>query len=106
NNDNRTQRIPSQVRYKALKKAPTLEQVTRLRFGRIAVPRAVDVAPSRRLDLAQRNICQGTVSATFKNRKPVEECLADEILLAAKGDMQSSAIAKKEELERVASSAR
>jgi len=53
-----------------------------------------------------RSICQGTVSATFKNRKPVEECLADEILMAAKGDMQSSAIAKKEELERVASSAR
>jgi small subunit ribosomal protein S7 len=48
----------------------------------------------------------GAVSATFKNRKPVEECLADEILLAAKGDMQSSAIAKKEELERIASSAR
>src|SRR5207249_6660168 len=59
-----------------------------------------------RLDLALRSICQGTVSATFKNRKPVEESLADEILTAAKGDMQSSAIAKKEELERVASSAR
>jgi small subunit ribosomal protein S7 len=46
------------------------------------------------------------VQATFKNRKAVEECLADEILMAAKGDMQSSAIAKKEELERIASSAR
>jgi small subunit ribosomal protein S7 len=46
------------------------------------------------------------VQATFKNKKPVEECLADEILMAAKGDMQSSAIAKKEELERIAASAR
>jgi small subunit ribosomal protein S7 len=56
--------------------------------------------------MALRSVTQGAVQATFKNKKPVEECLADEILLAAKGDMQSSAIAKKEELERVASSAR
>ena len=104
--EKRTQKNPVQVLVDALEKAAPREEVTRLRFGGISVPRAVDVAPSRRLDLALRSICQGTVSATFKNRKPVEECLADEILLAAKGDMQSSAIAKKEELERVASSAR
>src|SRR5881296_4593945 len=102
----RTKENPVQVLVNALEKAAPREEITRLRFGGISVPRAVDVAPSRRLDLALRSICQGTVSATFKNRKPVEECLADEILLAAKGDMQSSAIAKKEELERVASSAR
>jgi small subunit ribosomal protein S7 len=104
--EKRTQKNPVQVLVDALEKAAPREEVTRLRFGGISVPRAVDVAPSRRLDLALRSICQGTVSATFKNRKPVEECLADEILMAAKGDMQSSAIAKKEELERVAASAR
>src|SRR2546426_1111623 len=94
------------VRDAGLAKAAPREEITRLRFGGISVPRAVDVAPSRRLDLALRNICVGAVTATFKNRKPVEECLADEILTAAKGDMQSSAIAKKEELERIAASAR
>jgi small subunit ribosomal protein S7 len=97
---------PVQVLVDALEKAAPREEITRLRFGGISVPRAVDVAPSRRLDMAIRNICTGAVQATFKNRKPVEECLADEILNAAKGDMQSQAIAKKEELERVASSAR
>lgn len=102
----RTNRHPVQVLVDAIEKAAPREEITRLRFGGISVPRAVDVAPSRRLDLALRNICQGAVSATFKNRKPVEECLADEILMAAKGDMQSSAIAKKEELERIAASAR
>src|SRR3990170_3813973 len=102
----RTKQNPVQVLVNALEKAAPREEVTRLRFGGISVPRAVDVAPSRRLDLALRSICQGAVQATFKNRKPVEECLADEILAAARGDMQSSAIAKKEELERVAASAR
>ncbi len=102
----RTSKHPVQILVDAIEKAAPREEITRLRFGGISVPRAVDVAPSRRLDLALRNICMGAVSATFKNRKPVEECLADEILMAAKGDMQSSAIAKKEELERIASSAR
>jgi small subunit ribosomal protein S7 len=102
----RTNKHPVQILVDAIEKAAPREEITRLRFGGISVPRAVDVAPSRRLDLALRNICMGAVQATFKNRKPVEECLADEILMAAKGDMQSSAIAKKEELERIASSAR
>src|SRR3990172_8943680 len=102
----RTQKNPVQVLVDALEKSAPREEITRLRFGGISVPRAVDIAPSRRLDLALRNIATGAVQATFKNRKPVEECLADEILAAARGEMQSSAIAKKEELERVAASAR
>ncbi len=104
--ETRTKQNPVQVLIDALEKAAPREEITRLRFGGISVPRAVDVSPSRRLDMAIRTICQGAVSATFKNKKPVAECLADEILLAARGDMQSSAIAKKEELERVAASAR
>ncbi|MGQ0796915.1 MAG: 30S ribosomal protein S7 [Methanobacteriota archaeon] len=104
--EKKVSRNPVQVLVDALERAAPREEITRLRFGGISVPRAVDIAPSRRLDIALRNICQGTVQATFKNRKPVEECLADEILLAAKGEMQSQAIARKEELERVAASAR
>lgn len=104
--EKKVSRNPVQVFVDALERAAPREEITRLRFGGISVPRAVDIAPSRRLDMALRNICQSAVQATFKNRKPVEQCLADEILLAAKGDMQSAAIAKKEELERVAASAR
>ncbi len=102
----KTNKNPVQILVEALEHAAPREEITRLRFGGISVPRAVDISPSRRLDMALRNITTGAVQATFKNKKPVEECLADEIFLAAKGDMQSSAIAKKEELERVASSAR
>src|SRR5207249_4298406 len=80
----RTSKHPVQILVDAIEKAAPREEITRLRFGGISVPRAVDVAPSRRLDLALRNICVGAVQATFKNRKAVEECLADEILMAAK----------------------
>lgn len=104
--EKKSNKNPVQVLVEALEHAAPREEITRLRFGGISVPRAVDISPMRRLDMALRNITQGAVQATFKNRKPVEECLADEIFLASKGDMQSSAIAKKEELERVAGSAR
>jgi small subunit ribosomal protein S7 len=104
--EKRTKRNPIQILVDALENAAPREEVTRLRFGGISVPRAVDIAPSRRLDIALRNICTSAVAATFKNPKPVAQCLADEILRAAKGDPQSAAIAKKDELERIAASAR
>jgi len=113
-----TKKMPVQVFVDALQKAAPREEVTRLRFGGISVPRAVDVAPSRRLDLALRNICEGAVLATFKagaskkaaerekGYEPIAQVLAQEILAASRGEMTSSAIAKKEEVERVAQSAR
>ena len=70
------------------------------------MPKAVDVSPSRRLDLSLRNLCKGAVSASYKNVKSIQECLADEIIRASNGDMNSFAISKKDELERIASSAR
>jgi small subunit ribosomal protein S7 len=102
----RTKQNPVQVFVTALEKASPREEITRLRFGGISVPRAVDVSPSRRLDMALRNICVGATSASFKSPKPIQQCLADELLKASRGEMESAAIAKKEELERVAMSAR
>jgi len=109
--EERTKQNPVQILVDALEKAAPREEVTRLRFGGISVPRAVDVAPSRRLDMALRTITQSAVQGSFSSAKggrgkPIEQCLSDEILLAAKGDMTSQAIQKKEELERVAGSAR
>jgi len=113
-----TKKMPVQVFVDALQKAAPREEITRLRFGGISVPRAVDIAPSRRLDLALRNICTGAVLATFKagaskktaekekGYEPISQVLAQEILAASRGEMTSSAIAKKEEIERVAQSAR
>jgi small subunit ribosomal protein S7 len=102
----RTKKNPVQVLVEALENAAPREEITRLQFGGISVPKAVDVSPARRLDIALRNIARGTVDTSFKNKKPVQECLAEELILASKADMNSFSVAKKEELERVASSAR
>jgi small subunit ribosomal protein S7 len=64
------------------------------------------VSPARRLDIALRNIATGATQASFKSPKPIHECLAQEIIRASKGEMESFAIARKEEVERVAKSAR
>jgi small subunit ribosomal protein S7 len=102
----KTKKNPVQVLVEALENAAPREEITRLQFGGISVPKAVDVAPSRRLDIALRNICRGAIKSSFKNTKSIEQCLADEIMLAAKGDMNSFSVSKKEEVERVAQSAR
>ncbi len=104
--EKKAKKNPVQVLVDALQNAAPREEITRLKFGGISVPKAVDIAPSRRLDIALRNICKGAVSATYKKRTPIHACLANEILLAAKGDMSSFAIQKKDEIERVAASAR
>lgn len=104
--EKKTKTNPIQVLVDALQYAAPKEETTRLRFGGIHVPKAVDIAPQRRLDIALRNICTGTVSASHKNKKSIEMCLADEIMKAAKNDPASFSIAKKNDVERVARSAR
>lgn len=102
----RTKQNPIQVLVQAVENAAPREEVTRLRYGGISVPKAVDVSPARRLDVAIRNLTTGAVSSTHKSKKGIAMCVADEILKASKYDMNSFAVAKKEELERVAKSAR
>ena len=102
----KTHKNPVQVLIEGLENAAPREEVTRLQFGGISVPKAVDISPQRRLDIALRNLSTGVVQASTKNKKPIYECLADELMLAAKGDITSYSVAKKEEVERVAQSAR
>jgi small subunit ribosomal protein S7 len=102
----RTKKNPVQVFVFALQNSSPKEEITRLRFGGISVPKAVDTSSARKLDIALRNICKGAVSASHRNRKRMEMCLAEEIILASKADMNSFAVSKKEELERIAASAR
>ena len=97
---------PLQALVDALQNVAPREEVTRLQYGGISVPKAVDVAPARRVDLALRYICQGALDSSHKSKKPIEECLADEIISASKNDVNCFSVAKKEEIERVASSAR
>jgi len=102
----KTNQNPLQVLVDALQNAAPREEVTRLQYGGISVPKAVDVAPARRVDLALRHVCRATLDSSHKSKKPVGECLADELISAAKNDVNSASVAKKDEIERVAASAR
>ncbi len=104
--DYRTGLNPIQVLVTAIENAAPAEETTRISYGGMAYPRSVDVAPQRRVDLALRYLMVGAVRSSHKNAKSFEECLVDELLLAYKNDSGSFAIARKEERERVARSAR
>jgi small subunit ribosomal protein S7 len=104
--EKRTKQNPLQILINAIQNAAPKEEATRLRFGGILVPKAVDTSPQRRLDIAIRNISTGSVNTSHKNKKHMEFCLAEEIIKAAENDVTSFAVSKKNEMERVAKSAR
>lgn len=103
--EKRMKENPVQVLVRAIENSAPREEVTRLKFGGISVPKAVDTAPARRLDIALRNISIGTIKASHKNKRSISECLAAELIAASKGDIQSFAVSKRDEVERVAKSA-
>lgn len=104
--EKRAKTNPIQVLIDAIQNSGPREEVTRLRYGGISVPKAVDTSPARRLDISLRHLAKGAVNSSHKNKKSIADCLATELLNASKGDMNSFAIARKEETERVAISAR
>jgi small subunit ribosomal protein S7 len=104
--EKRTKQNPVQVLVNALENSSPREEILRLRFGGISVPKAVDTGPSRRLDIALGNICHGAMKTTYKNKKSISECLAIELIRASNREIESFAVSKKEEIERVAGSAR
>ena len=104
--DFRTGMNPIQVLVTAIENSAPSEETTRISYGGMAYPRSVDVGPQRRIDLALKYLCVGAVRSAHKNAKSFEECIVDELLLAFKNDPGSFAVARKEERERVARSAR
>ncbi len=102
----RTGENPIQVLVRAIENAAPREDVTRIMYGGITYFVAVDVAPQHRVDVALKHITEGARNCAFNNPKPIEECLAEEIIAAAEGDTRSYAIRRKEEIERIALSSR
>ncbi len=102
----KTGKNPIEVLVKAIENAAPCEEVTRIVYGGVAYPVSVDVSPQRRIDLALRHITEGARQAAFGNPKTIDECLAEEIILAANKDSRSFAIKKRDEIERIALSSR
>ncbi|RLI35719.1 30S ribosomal protein S7 [Candidatus Bathyarchaeota archaeon] len=102
----KTGKNPIQVLVRAIENAAPCEDTTRISYGGIVYHVAVDTSPQRRVDLALRWIAEGARKAAFNNIKTIDECLADEIILAASRDSRSYAVAKRDEQERIALSSR
>jgi small subunit ribosomal protein S7 len=102
----KTGQNPVQVLVNAVANAGPREETVRLQYGGIAVPKSVDTAPQRRVDMALRLIAEGAQQAAFGRKKLLAEALAEEIISAANYDIKGYAMGKKENIERVAKAAR
>ncbi len=102
----KTGRNPVEVLVRAIENAAPNEDTTRIAYGGVVYHVAVDIAPSRRVDLALRFFGEGLREASFSTPRSAEEILADEIIMAANNDTNSFAIKKKNEQERIAMSSR
>ena len=104
--NSKTGENPLQKFIDAITEAAPCEETTRVRIGAVSQPKAVDSSPSRRLDIALRNLAVGSASATMKSKKSLTDGIISEISKAAEGDVNSFAVGKRHEVERIAASAR
>ena len=101
-----TEQNPVQVYVEAVINCGPREDSTRVGGGGAVRRQACDCSPLRRVNHAIYLLTTGAREASFRNIKTIAECLADEIMNAAKGSSNSYAINKKDEIERVAKSNR
>lgn len=113
---------PIQILVDAIVNCGVREDSTRIGSSGTVRRQAVDVSPLRRVNQAIGLVTTGAREAAFRNIKTISECLAEELINAAKvislfyclvtqltwiqGSSNSYGIKKKDELERVAKSNR
>lgn len=102
----KTNQNPLQVFIQAVENSAPIEDTTRVRYGGIISNIAVDISASRRLDYALRNISIATILASFGKKMTMRDALANELILASRNDPNGYAIKRRNEIERMARSAK
>ncbi|KAH9625090.1 hypothetical protein KSS87_001534 [Heliosperma pusillum] len=97
-----TETNPIQIIVDAIINSGPREDATRIGSAGVVRRQAVDISPLRRVNQAIYLLTTGARESAFRNIKTIAECLADELINAAKGSSNSYAIKKKDEIERVA----
>jgi len=97
---------PIQVLVNAITNTAPREETTRIAMGGISYASAVDIAPQRRVDLALKYLVQAIAGRSSNSLKAFEENLAQELIMASKNSQDSRAVKRKDEIERIAVSAR
>ncbi len=95
-----------QVVCSAIENAAPREEIVRISRGGIYRRYSVDVSPQRRLDLAIRHLVRGGRQKSFNTPKKLPESLAGELISASNDSLNSYAIQKKADTERIAENAR
>jgi len=104
--EKKTGKNPIAVVVKAVENAAPREEIVTIEYGGAKYPKAVEVAPQRRIDQALKYMSQTAYQKAFNSKKAISSAIADEIIAAFNLSQQSGAIAKKLELERQADSSR
>jgi small subunit ribosomal protein S7 len=104
--EKRTGKNPIAVLVKAIENASPRDEITVIEYGGARYPQAVDVSPLRRVNITLRNMVHGAYDKAFNKKARIEETLADEIIFAYEGKMDSFAMGKRNESEKQADSAR
>lgn len=104
--EKKAKKNPVAVLVQAIENAAPREEIIAIEYGGARYPKAVEMAPQRRIDYVLRIMTQSAYNKSFKKKKPVEIALADEIVNAFNMSQQSDAISKKLELERQSDSSR
>jgi small subunit ribosomal protein S7 len=102
----KTKSNPIQVLVDAIVNCAPREETTRISYGGIVYHTAVDSAPQRRVDVALRLLANSVRRSSFNNVRAIDEILAEQLILAASNNANSNAIKRKQDIERVALSAR
>lgn len=102
----RTGQNPVQVLVDAIVNTAPREETTKIARGGISYASAVDIAPQRRVDLAIKYLVQAIGARSHGNERMFEENIAQELILAAQNSQESRAVKRKDEIERIAVSAR
>jgi small subunit ribosomal protein S7 len=97
---------PVQIMVDAIVNTAPREETTKIAMGGISYASAVDIAPQRRVDLSLKYLAQAIGARTHLSENIFEQNLAQELMLAAKNSQESRAVKRKDEIERIAVSAR
>jgi small subunit ribosomal protein S7 len=97
---------PIQILIDAICNSAPREETTRIALGGISYASAVDISPQRRVDLAIKYLAQAIGGRAHSSERQIELNIAQELIQAAQNSQESRAVKRKEEIERIAVSAR
>ncbi len=104
--EKKTGQNPVQVLVKAIENAAPREEITTIEYGGARYPQAVDTSPTRRINIALKNLSHGAQDKSFGKKAALESALADELIAAYSNSNESAAVSKRVETEKMADSAR